>query len=58
MSASVAQAVRRGLGDAFWEGDMPALMPKTAARLSGLESCRRGVFKEGEDWTSRLRDLL
>jgi len=57
-AAKFEEAMRRGLGDAFWERSMGAHMPARAKELEMAKEVDIGLFRKGEDWTSRLRELI
>lgn len=61
-AAKFEEAVRAALGDAFWQRDMPGLMPEAARRLEGRREVggagAGSVFREGEDWLQRLRGVV
>ena len=52
------EALRESLGDKFWDTEMPSFMPPSAAALYTLPERPAPAFRQGEDWTQRLQELV
>ena len=55
-AAKFENAMRKGLGDEFWEQEM--VMPESAQAVLQKAEIKPGCFREGEDWTQKLRELI